>query len=159
MVSGGAGADVGFTTSFQVRFGHVDPAGIVYFPRIFDYLHDVFEELWEIHVGTRYYHLLLEQRVGFPVVHADVDFGHPLRFGDRPEVRVTCFRLGRTSIGLRYRIRKDDRTCVDARLTTVCVDTGTMSPLPVAEEFRARFEEIFEPLPTPGSDGSSNPRS
>ncbi|MFV1988012.1 MAG: acyl-CoA thioesterase, partial [Gemmatimonadota bacterium] len=118
-----------FETTFQVRFGHVDPAGIVYFPRIFDYLHDVFEEVWETHVGTRYYHLLLEQGVGFPLVHSDVDFDHPLRFGDRPIVRVTCFKLGRSSLGLRYRIRRGDTTCVDARLTTVCVDTESMTPL------------------------------
>jgi len=136
-----------FETTLQVRFGHVDPAGIVYFPRIFDYLHDVFEEVWEEHVGTRYYHLLLERHVGFPLVHSDVDFDHPLRFGDRPEVLVTCFKVGRSSLGLRYRIRKDDITCVDARLVTVCVDTRTMKSLEIPEEFRARFAEIFEELP------------
>lgn len=136
-----------FETTLQVRFGHVDPAGIVYFPRIFDYLHDVFEEVWEEHVGTRYYHLLLERHVGFPLVHSDVDFDHPLRFGDRPDVLVTCFKVGRSSLGLRYRIRKDDITCVDARLITVCVDTRTMKSLEISQEFRDRFAEIFEELP------------
>jgi len=133
-----------FETTFQVRFGHVDPAGIVYFPRIFDYLHDVFEEVWEKHVGARYYELLLERRIGFPVVHTDVDFDHPLRFGDRPRVLVTCFKLGRTSIGLRYRILKDDALCVDARLVTVCVDTRTMTSLEIPAEFRERFAELCD---------------
>jgi 4-hydroxybenzoyl-CoA thioesterase len=137
-----------FETTLQVRFGHVDPAGIVYFPRIFDYLHDVFEEVWEEHVGTRYYHLLLEKHVGFPLVHSNVDFAHPLRFRDRPRVRVTCFKVGRSSHGLRYRIRKDDITCVDARLVTVCVDTATMTALEIPQEFRDRFAEIFEELPS-----------
>ena len=136
-----------FDTTFQVRFGHVDPAGIVFFPRIFDYLHDVFEEVWEHHVGARYFHLLLDRRMGFPLVHSDVDFAHPLRFGDRPDVRVTCFRLGKSSIGLRYVISKDGRRCVDARLVTVCVDTDRMEPLPIPEDFRARFELLREPLP------------
>ena len=67
-----------FTCQQQVRFGDVDPAGIVYFPRIFDYLHGAFEELWEVHVGARYYHLLLEQRIGFPLVHSEVEFKSPL---------------------------------------------------------------------------------
>jgi 4-hydroxybenzoyl-CoA thioesterase len=138
------GRRAAFRTTFQVRFGHVDPAGIVYFPRIFDYLHDVFEEVWERHVGTRYYHLLLERKMGFPLVRSEVDFDHPLRFGDRPEVEVTCFHLGRSSLGLRYVIRMDDTACVDARLTTVCVDTERMEPLPIPAEFRARFEEILE---------------
>lgn len=140
-----------FETRFQVRFGHVDPAGIVYFPRIFDYLHDVFEEVWERHVGTRYYHLLLERRVGFPLVHCDVDFRSTLRFGDRPLARVTCFRLGRSSLGLRYVICKQGRVCVDARLVTACIDTDTMETLPIPAEFRTRFEEIFEEPDAPAA--------
>lgn len=133
-----------FETGFQVRFGHVDPAGIVYFPRIFDYLHDVFEELWEEWIGVRYYHLLLDRRIGFPLVHSDVDFEAMLRFGDRPTVRVTCFRLGRSSLGLRYRISRDDVQCVHARLVTVCVNTDTMRPTPIPDAFRERFEALRE---------------
>ncbi|MFT5052798.1 MAG: YbgC/YbaW family acyl-CoA thioester hydrolase [Chlamydiales bacterium] len=134
-----------FETEFQVRFGHVDPAGIAYFPRIFDYIHDVFEEVWEHHVGQRYYHLLLERRIGFPLVHSDVDFSAPLRFGDRPAVKVTCFRLGRSSLGLLYRVFLDGKLHVEARMTTTCVDLDGMQSIPIPEEFRARFEMIREP--------------
>ena len=135
-----------FTTQIQVRFGHVDPAGIAYFPRIYDYIHDVFEEVWEDHVGQRYYHLLLEEKIGFPLVHADVDFQSPLRFGDRPTVRVTCFKLGRSSLGLRYRFAVDERPCVDARMVTACVELLGMKPIPIPERFRERFQAIEEPL-------------
>lgn len=133
-----------YNTVIQVRFGHVDPAGIAYFPRIFDYVHDVFEEVWEMHVGTRYYHLLLDQKVGFPLVHSDVDFRRPLRFGDRPVVSVTCFKLGRTSLGLRYRFMMGDAVHVEARMITVCTKTDTMKPMEIAPEFRRRFEAILE---------------
>lgn len=135
-----------FSTVVQVRFGHVDPAGIVYFPRIFDYLHDVFEEVWEEHVGERYYFLLCEKRIGFPLVHADVDFKSPLRFGDRPAVDVTCFKLGRSSLGLHYQVKLDDKVCVDARMTTACVNLSDMQSISMPERFRTRFETIMEPL-------------
>ena len=136
-----------FTTVIQVRFGHVDPAGIAYFPRIYDYIHDVFEEVWENHVGERYYRILCDQRIGFPLVHSDVDFKHPLRFGDRPTVRVTCFKLGRSSLGLRYVFKLDESVCVDARMTTVCVNLNDMSTLEMPDRFRTRFEAIMEPVP------------
>jgi 4-hydroxybenzoyl-CoA thioesterase len=135
-----------FTTVIQVRFGHVDPAGIAYFPRIYDYVHDVFEEVWEKHVGERYYRILLDQKIGFPLVHSEVDFRKPLRFGDRPEVRVTCFRLGRSSLGLRYLFELEGETCVDARMTTACVKLDGMESMPMPERFRARFEAIREEL-------------
>ena len=133
-----------YNTVLQVRFGHVDPAGIAYFPRIYDYLHDVFEELWEKHVGQRYYHLLLERKIGFPLVHSEVDFKAPLRFGDRPVVSVSCFKLGRSSLGLRYVFRLADRVLVDARQVTSCVDLDVMESIPIPEEFRARFAELQE---------------
>ena len=133
-----------YNTVIQVRFGHVDPAGIAYFPRIFDYVHDVFEELWEEHVGRRYYHLLQEQNVGFPLVHSEVDFSTPLRFGDRPVVTVTCFKLGRTSIGLRYRFMMGEEVHLEARMVTVCTHTDTMEPFAIPDEFRKRFELILE---------------
>jgi len=138
-----------FETQLKVRFGHVDPAGIVYFPRIYDYLHDVFEELWEVWVGERYYTMVQERRIGMPLVHSEVDFTSPLHFGDRPLVRVTCFRLGRSSIGLRYRVRRADTECVDARMVTTCVDLETMDPIEIPADYRGAFERIREPLPDP----------
>ncbi|MDP6537952.1 MAG: thioesterase family protein [Planctomycetota bacterium] len=133
-----------YETAIQVRFGHVDPAGIVYFPRIYDYVHDVFEQVWEEHVGERYYDLLSEQNIAFPLVHADVDFRSPLRFGDTPTVRVTAFRLGRSSLGLHYVFSIGGRVCVDARMTTVCVEANGMRTQAMPEAFRTKFEEILE---------------
>ena len=133
-----------FDTQLQVRFGDVDPAGIVYFPKIYDYVHEAFEDLWEVHVQARYYQLLLEQRIGFPLVHSEVEFRRPLRFGDRPIVRVSCWKLGRSSIGLHYRFFVGDHVHVDAKMSVVCVDLENMKPIPVPAEFRRRFEEIME---------------
>lgn len=133
-----------FVTQLQVRFGDVDPAGIVYFPRIYDFVHQAFEEVWDVHVGRRYYHLVGEDKVGFPLVNAQVDFASPLRFGDRPIVRVTCFRLGRSSLGLRYRFHVGDVLCVDARMTTVCVRLDGLASQEIPAGYRARFAEILE---------------
>ena len=136
-----------FQTIKVVRFGHVDPAGIAYFPRIYDFVHEVFEELWEVHVGQRYDRLILGRRLGFPLVHSEVDFLDPLHFGDRLTVRVTCSKLGRSSLGLRYRFVRDDTLCVDARMTTVCVDMDGLKPVPIPAEFRPSFEQILESAP------------
>lgn len=133
-----------FTTMIQVRFGHVDPAGIAYFPRIYDYIHEVYEELWDRFIGVRYDRLLLEDRVGFPLVRSEVDFRAPLRFGDRPIVKVTCTRLGRSSIELRYVFTRDEEVLVDARMTTVCTDLRAMKSIPLRAEHRAKLETLLE---------------
>jgi 4-hydroxybenzoyl-CoA thioesterase len=133
-----------FTTQLNVRFGDVDPAGIVYFPKIYDYIHEAFEELWDTHVGHRYYHVLSEEHLGFPLVHSEVDFKHPLHFGERPVVRVTCFKLGRSSIGLHYQFRVDDVLCVDAHMTVVCVEIGDLASREIPPHYRKKFEQILE---------------
>ncbi len=134
-----------FNTVIQVRFGHVDPAGIVYFPRIYDYIHDVFEEVWEKHVGRLYYQLIIDEKIGFPLVHSEVDFLRPLRFGDLPVVSVSCRKVGRTSISLRYVFTVGGEKCLEARMTTVGVRLETMESLAVPEAFRERFALILEP--------------
>ena len=133
-----------FATQIRVRFGHVDPAGIAYYPRIFEYIHAVTEELWEQHVGVRYDHLLMVEKIGFPLVHSDVDFRRPLRFGDRPIVRITCFHLGKSSLGLHYVFALDGEVALDARMTTVCIEVAALKSLPIRPEWRAKFEELLE---------------
>jgi YbgC/YbaW family acyl-CoA thioester hydrolase len=133
-----------YDTSVHVRFGDCDAAAIAYFPRLYGYLHEVFEELWERHVGVRYADLILGRRLGFPLVHSEVDFRSPLRFGDTAAVRVTCFRLGRSSLGLRYVFSSAGRTCFDARQVTSCVELGTLARRELPAEFRPRFEAIAE---------------
>lgn len=133
-----------FTLQQRVRFGHIDHAGIAYYPRIFNFIHEAFEDLWDNFVGVNYDELMVGQRIGFPLVHSEADFRRGLHFGDRPLVRITCFHLGRTSLGLHYRYTVEDAFCVGARMTTACVNLDTMKPMPIPEAYRARFREIME---------------
>lgn len=132
-----------FVTQLDVRFGDVDPAGIAYYPRIFEFIHQATEALWDVHVGRRYFYLLSEEKLGFPLVASHVDFRHPLRFGDRPVVKVTAFKVGTSSLGLDYVFSVDDVECVHARMTVVCVDLDGLRSRPIPTEYRVKFEELL----------------
>ena len=133
-----------FVTQLDVRFGDVDPAGIAYYARIFEFVHEATEALWDVHVGRRYYYLVAEERLGFPLVRSEVEFKHPLRFGDRPVVRITAFKVGTSSVGLHYRFTVDDVECVEARMTVVCVKLDGLESIPIPERYREKFEELLE---------------
>jgi len=49
-------------------------------------------------------------------------------------------------MGLRYLYTLGDRVCLDARMTTACVDLDNLRARPIPDAFRAKFEEILEPL-------------
>ena len=137
-----------FRYSVTARFHEVDRAGIVFFGHVFEYAHICFEEMLHAAFGSPD-SVFGELGFALPLVHSEVDFTSPLHFGDRPLVRVTCFRLGRSSIGLRYRVRRADTECVDARMVTTCVDLETMDPIEIPADYRGAFERIREPLPDP----------
>lgn len=127
----------------QVRFGEVDRAGIVYYPRIFDYFHQVFEGYFEDRVGVSYPDWIEKRRIGFPAVRYEVDFLSPLRYGDKLPVRFTVARIGRTSVTFRYEIRRGSRPLVRALGTTVCVDLRSFKPVPIPAALRRAFARVL----------------
>jgi 4-hydroxybenzoyl-CoA thioesterase len=117
-----------------IRFGDVDHARIVYYPRFFHYFHVAFEDFFFTHLGRAYVDVLERLRLGFPAVRAEAEFRAPLRFGDVLNMEVSVARLGRTSVAFRYRGRCRRRLAVEGEVTCVCVDMRTFRsrPLPPA---------------------------
>ncbi len=134
------------TVEVKVRFGDVDHAKIVYYPRFFHYFHIAFEELFEQGFGVRYPDVLEHEQLGFPAVRTEADYKAPVRFGDLLRIRVTCVRLGTKSMTLRYRATRvrDGVECVDARVTTACVDMTTFTSRAIPDHYRAQLQKYLE---------------
>jgi len=128
-----------FTTTILVRFGDLDAAGIAYYPRLVNFLHESFEDFFAGHVG-RPYPDVLREGLAFPTVKVEMEFLQPVRHGDRVEVAVAVEKVGRSSVQIRYEGRVEGRDVFRARNTAVVVDTGTFRPLPVPPWLRERFE-------------------
>jgi 4-hydroxybenzoyl-CoA thioesterase len=129
-----------FVHEQKVRFDDVDHAGIVYYPRFFDYYHVAFEELFEV-IGVKFHEMLDREHVGFPAVKVEGEYRSPVRFGDLLRIRVTCVRLGSRSMTLRYRAErvKDGVQCAEGRVTGACVDMRTFT----SQEIPAKYRELF----------------
>ena len=95
-----------FRSKLKIRFGDIDHAGIVYYPRFLHYFHVALEEFFGQELGIDYPILVNEHRIGLPTVHLKTDFSRPLRYGDQIEVEVRIIKIGRTSITFGYRVFK-----------------------------------------------------
>src|SRR5438094_171983 len=106
-----------------VRFDDVDYARIIYFPRLFGYCHQAFEEFFAREANVPYAVMLRDRKLGFPSVHAEADFKHPLRFGDVCRVVMETLKVGTHSLTNRYRLYlgETETLCAEARLVTVAV--------------------------------------
>jgi len=105
----------------SVRFGDCDPAGIVYFPRFFDFFHQAMES-WFSAIGFHYDEVIVGRRIGFPAVHTEADFRGPSRFGERIDVELRVTSIGRSSIRFGYAVRGEGESG-EPRVVgaTVCV--------------------------------------
>ena len=71
-----------------VRHPDVDRAGIVYFPRFYDFFHRALEDFFRDEVGVPYHSVEEQLRVAFPVVRIETDFERPLAHGDLVDGRA-----------------------------------------------------------------------
>lgn len=81
----------------KVRFGHTDPAGIVFYPRYFEMINETIED-WFEELGFSFENMHLEQKFGVPLVKVEAEFATPSRIGDDLDFCLKVVRLGRSSL-------------------------------------------------------------
>ena len=131
-----------FVRELPVRFPDVDFARVVYYPRFFDYCHQVFEDFFGAEVGVPYARMLQERKVGYPSVHASADFTSPLRFGDVVRIEMATESVGEKSINCRYRLFRQDVACAELKIVCVSIDMDTFKGVKVPDDVRAAFERF-----------------
>lgn len=126
-----------FFAAMPVRFGHCDPAGIVFTPRYFDILNEAIERFFIEALGFDYYGLLTERRVGLGYVQAACEFWKPSRMGDVLDVAVLVERIGRASYTLVLPILNGETEVARGRLVTAPASLDKMTSSPIPTDVRA----------------------
>ena len=137
-----------FRSQLKVRFGDIDHAGIVYYPRFLHYFHVALEEFFGQELGIDYPVLIDQHHIGLPTVHLETDFSRPLRYGDSIDVEVRVINFGKTSITFGYRVFKNGES--EPRITghniTVCLDMDTFQKIKIPDWLRQRLKkQILNP--------------
>lgn len=120
-----------------VRFGHCDPAGIVFFPRYYEMLNACIEDWFTQGLQVDYATLLGPRRIGMPTVRLETDFKRISRMGDQLAQRIAIRKLGRSSLGLAIEFVGADGLRVAFEQVLVCTSLDTHQPIPFPEDLRA----------------------
>jgi YbgC/YbaW family acyl-CoA thioester hydrolase len=123
-----------------IRFQDVDAAGIIFFARAYDYMHDAFVECLKTR-GLDLAQHLAKGTWGAPLVHSEADYKKPLRFGTEIFVEIDRAEFGETSVAISYTLRGVARGEVfcTGRLVHAFIDRTSFRPCPVPAEMRAVF--------------------
>jgi len=89
----------------QVRFHEIDAAGIVFFARVLDYVHDNYCEYLDS-VGHGLPAVLEAGEWAAPIGHVEVDYFQPLRFGDDLQLVIAKAHIDGSRLTLAHQICK-----------------------------------------------------
>ncbi len=132
-----------------VRHPDVDRAGIVYFPRFYDFFHRALEDFFGEEVGVPYHSVAETFGVAFPVVHIETDFSRPLAHGDLTTVELEVERIGVHSVTLQYHVSRPGETepAARSRIVIACIDVPGWRKAAIPEKVRAAFERHLAAKP------------
>jgi 4-hydroxybenzoyl-CoA thioesterase len=130
--------------TIRIEWGDCDPAGIVYFPRYFEYFDACTVALFE-RAGFRKQEMLHTfQIVGIPVVDVKTSFIKSSTFGDDVIVESCVTKWSNSSFVVQHRLMKGDVLAVECFETRVWVarkpgDAKGFEAASVPEEVRKQF--------------------
>jgi 4-hydroxybenzoyl-CoA thioesterase len=125
-------------TRITIRFGDTDPAGFVYYPVLFHYLHVAMEEFFAAMCDVSYARLIADERIGFPVVKSEAEFFTPLFYGDEAKIEVGVVQVGRSSVTLRYEVGRvaDGSNILHAEQVHVAINLDSRRAVLIPEFLR-----------------------
>jgi 4-hydroxybenzoyl-CoA thioesterase len=129
--------------TIAVEWGHCDPAGIVFFPRYFEWFDACTAALFE---AAGFEKRALREAfgiAGIPLVDARARFLRPSSFGDTVVVESRVARWGRSSFDVEHRLLRADALAVEGFETRVwavhTADGYALKSAPIPPEVVQRF--------------------
>lgn len=99
----------------QVEWGDCDPAGIVYFPRFFEFFDACTNALFE-RAGFRKAEMLKHYGLlGIPLIEAGAQFYVPAAFGETVMVETRIVEWGNSSFRVEHKMYKGDALAAEGR--------------------------------------------
>lgn len=111
--------DALWSTDVKIRFGHCDPAGIVYMPLFFDIFNGVIEDWYDQALRLGYHDFIAQRKVGLGYVNAHGDFFVPCMMGEFLRVAVELEQVGNSSFVVILHAFKNGMEALRGRLTVV----------------------------------------
>jgi acyl-CoA thioesterase FadM len=143
----GSGAREPAADSFSVQrtilFGDCDPGGVVYSPRVADFVVEAALEFMSKRLGVPAARNALQTGVLPPARLLSIEYLQLMAYDDRIEIRVEVEYVGEHSYALAINARKLDQTLTfRARLVQVCIAADTLKPITVPASLRAALEGV-----------------
>ncbi len=132
-----------FTTRTQVRFAHVDAAGIVFYPRFFEMLNGAVEDWFATDLGCDFAKLHKVRGLGVPTVHLETDFVGACELGEWLDIALEVEKLGESSVTLGFAFTVAGERRLGGKAVLVCMHLVETRALPWPDDLRAAMQKAL----------------
>lgn len=135
-----------FIKQEQVRFQHVDYAGIVFYPRYFEMLNCIVEDFYDEVLGLPFNKM--HETGGIPTVDLKVQFKKPARLGEVLTKSFWIKNIGGASLLCGFKFENGQQvTCIEGEVTLVNVtfteNRNTIKAAPFSEHIKNKLENYL----------------
>ncbi|MFT5520964.1 MAG: 4-hydroxybenzoyl-CoA thioesterase [Enterobacterales bacterium] len=130
-----------FNVTRKIRFGHIDAAGIAFYPRLVEMLNDTVEDFFDQAIDYSFQEMHLQQKCGLPTVSLKVDFKASIALGDEILWSLNVLKISRSSFSVRIIASSADVEHLSAEIKLVYVqltENGIKSTL-ISDEIRKKL--------------------
>lgn len=133
-----------FVRTVVVRFDEGDPRGILFYGRVQELSHRVFEDFVVSELVEQWKDWFLTDAFIVPIRHAEATFHRPMQPGHRYEAELVVSKVGGSSFEITTRFRdaeaNDPVVCAETRVVHVFADPQRLEKIPVPSAIRTRLE-------------------
>jgi 4-hydroxybenzoyl-CoA thioesterase len=135
---------VTFRTQLPLRFAHCDPAGIAYYPRLFEICDAAIEDWTAAVLGIPRRVMHLDMGLALPTVTLEAEFVATCQLGDMLVVAVEVQAVGRSSVNLHAEVSCDGEPRFAIKYKQVLMRMATHTAEPWLENWRARLQKELQ---------------
>lgn len=131
-----------FVQKKRIRFQHCDPAGLIFYPKVFELGGEIIEDWFEEWSGHTPHSFHIKEGKSLPTVKTCCEFFDQVRLSDEITFRLVVEAVGKSSIAVAIEASRDGRLCFRINSNLVQVASGAdgrYHATPFAPEIRERL--------------------
>jgi 1,4-dihydroxy-2-naphthoyl-CoA hydrolase len=124
-----------FSIKKKINFYDCDPAGILFFARIYELCHSCYEAMIEsFNLENNYWS---NDDYIVPIIHSEAKYRNPFAYGQTANIELKVTSLKNSSFELRYECKNErGNLCTEVKTVHVSVDKNTWKKKPLTEEIK-----------------------
>lgn len=122
------------TLKRKISFYDCDPAGIIFYSRIFEFCHSTYEKMIANFDLKEDYWSNDEYVV--PIIHTQAEYLKPIKYGDEIEIKLQVTQLKNSSFELSYNLLNGEILCGTGKTVHIVLDKNSWEKIEIPTDIK-----------------------